>query len=223
MCFPKWCYDGKYLPTISELKSLPRQWNCSQDDFIYHNPLWTPFQVINEEFISSLSEKISSVINDLPEANISILEIGAWNGRLSYFLKKNLVIENTKKNIFQIAIDDFSWIKREDPYIWMRRIKWIKVKESNVKEAIKKYKPNIVISSWMPHHEDWTKVLRGKKSVKAFILIWNPEQCWTEESWKECNNFEWKKVEVDWNICWEDSITYNRNTRSKVVIFKRKD
>lgn len=52
------------------------------------------------------------------------------------------------------------------------------------KEALKKYKPDIVISSWMPYTEDWTKDFRTFSSVKEYILIGEPDNGCCGHPWK---------------------------------------
>jgi hypothetical protein len=223
MSFPKWCYEGTYLPNIEDIKALPKYWNWSHDDFIHHNPLWTPFQILNDEFISSLSKEILDIIKNLLKPNITILEVGAWNGRLTYFLRKNLVRKNIKKKVALIATDNHSRFDAEDPYIYVRKIHWIPVKEYDIKKSIEKYNPNIIISSWMPDNIDWTEDFRNNESIQSFILIWNPEECGNRESWSNCQKFQWQEIIIKWNICWQDNLSITKRQKSKVVIFKRKN
>lgn len=228
MSFPKWCRNPEYLPNLTDIEEIPNEWNWCKSDFVHHNPLWTPFQILNEDFIKWLSYEIIKIIDSIKNKDITILEVWAWNWRLSYFLKKEINIENTKRNVIQIATDDFSWIEKNDPYLYVKSIKWISLENCNVEDSIKNYKPSIVISSWMPHNEDWTEVFRKNNHIDAFILIWNPDECWTDKTWKNCNNFKWEELKIDWNICWQNfsnnwkrSILKTMKSYSKVFLFKR--
>ena len=223
MGFPDWCRDPEHLPTLEEIDKIPNHWNWCKSDFIHHNPLWTPFQVLNKEFIEGLSKEITELSKSLDTDNVSILEVWAWNWRLSYFLKKELTIDKVKKQVRQIATDDFSWHEWEDPYIWVRKIDWMWVNDCNIQDSLSIYKPNIVISSWMPDGQDWTQYFRNNPNIDSFILIWNPGQCWKKESWESCDNFTWKEINITWNICWEDmSFMWNSDeSYSNIVIFKR--
>jgi len=237
MWFPNWSSDPEYLPSLdelSEIKSDQKTWNFGFSDFIAHNPLWTPFQVLNDEFIKWISEELLKIINKVSSKNIKILEVWAGSWRLSYFLKKELTIENTKKNIEIITTDDLSWFEDENTIfdnheIYLKNNEWICVENLDAKKSVEKYEPNIVISSWMPKNKDWTLFFKDNKSINAFILIWVPSDCWTEETWKECDLFKLKILDIKWNISWRDGhlpLTYltskNYDSSSKVVLFERK-
>lgn len=227
MGLPNWSYEAEYLPSLEDLNNINNNWNWNKSDFIHHNPLWTPFQVLNKEFIEWLSNEIIKLTKLINSENINILEVWAWNWRLSYFLEKELTIEKVKKNINQIASDDFSWHEKDDPYIWVKKIKWISIENYDVEESIEKFKPNIIISSWMPDKTDWTKFFRKYKNLNSFILIWNPEQCWNFDSWQECDKFEREKLNLKWNISWQDNPNLWKNndneSYSKIYLFKRKN
>ncbi|HBA44683.1 TPA: hypothetical protein DEG21_05410 [Patescibacteria group bacterium] len=115
-----------------------------------------------------LVEKIESI----PEKLINILEVGAGNGRLTYFLKNTIVEKLKNKKIKYDAIDNFSWDNKMSgslgtPY-WIKRI--FDVIEMSV-DSIQINEFDIIISSWMPKNEDWTKYFRKNNTVKIFILI----------------------------------------------------
>ena len=228
MAFPEWSRDPEYLPTLNDLEDLPKNWNWCKSDFIHHNPLWTPFQILNKEFIESLSKEILKITNRLSGQNITILEVWAWNWRLSYFLEKELTIGKVKSKIKQIATDDLSWFDCDYHEIWITKNKWIPLEDCNVENSVNKYKPNIVISSWMPDKEDWTSFFRKNKDIDAFILIWDPQECGTNESWEDCKYFKSEQLEIEWNICWRDSMipwSSNRSSGiesySQIFLFKR--
>ena len=97
MSFKKWAYDPTFLPSLEDISDWVEDLEWKLSDFIVHNPLWTPFQVLNKEFIKWISDELLKVIKEISDININILEVWAWNWRLSYFLNKELTIENVKK------------------------------------------------------------------------------------------------------------------------------
>lgn len=111
------------------------------------------FQLLSVEFIQELSKKIKEID---PE---TIIEVGAGEGLLGKYLSKEL-----GKDI--ILTDDYSWWERED----------VKINNENVirmdyKNAIREYKPEFIIASWIPYRKWWTRNFRKCESVKGYILI----------------------------------------------------
>jgi len=157
--------DPSYLPTH---KDVSQAFN-SEDGFSaewFHfcsdreNPI---FEFLNEEFINAFSVYLSSRIESLGASEnspITILEVGAGNGRLSHFLRQKLEMLFPGK-IKVIATDSGEWeLKTSFP-----------VETIGHKEALQKYQPQIVIFSWMPYEEDYTKDFRTTQSVDEYILI----------------------------------------------------
>lgn len=221
MVFPNWCLNPHHLPSLEDISSLPKTWNWSFDDFKHHNPFWMQFQVLNDEFVTSLSEQLLREISLLWQSDVTLLEVWAWNGRLAYFLNKKMLEASVKERVKLIAIDDYSRDKAQDLYIFMKKIDWIPVEEIDVIKAVDSYKPDIIISSWMPANRDWSKYFRRCCNVKHFVLIWNPEKCWTKKTWSECSDFSAKELVINWNICWEDNLDSTQKY-SKIVLFSRR-
>lgn len=201
--FPEWVKDPKYLPTMEDLKALRQQglW----DDFIHHNPNGNEFQILTKEFVDSLSKYLSAEISSLPKESVSVLEVGAGNGRLTYFLKEALEQEIKDKQIIFKAVDDFSWDDKMGaslgaPY----RIKKIfDVEQLSAAEALNT-EPDIVISSWMPKDEDWTSLFKKNKKLHSFILVGKEDDCGTEKSWQPDDEFERNDIDVEGSVCWSD-------------------
>ncbi|EKD65967.1 MAG: hypothetical protein ACD_49C00072G0004 [uncultured bacterium (gcode 4)] len=220
MVFPEHIKNPWYLMGLDELKKLYKQglW----DDYVHHNPNWSEFQILTKEFINSLSNFLVEKIESIPEKLINILEVGAGNGRLTYFLKNTIVEKLKNKKIKYDAIDNFSWDNKMSgslgtPY-WIKRI--FDVIEMSV-DSIQINEFDIIISSWMPKNEDWTKYFRKNNTVKIFILIWKEEDCGLDTSWQSDNNFERVDVDVEGSVCWSDFIP--GMNKSKVVAFLRKN
>ena len=157
--------DPSYLPTHREIdrtfKSkdfISREWS----DFCFdeQNPV---FEFLNEEFLNAFSDYLSQRAKELgasEEAPITVLEVGAGNGRLTYFLQKKLE-ERLPGQVKVVASDSGKWgIKTAFP-----------VDVIEHKEALKKYKPKIVVFSWMPYGEDYTADMRAETSVEEYLLI----------------------------------------------------
>lgn len=216
--FPKWVKNPGYLPTLKELKDLKedRLW----DDFVHHNFNGSEFQILTKEFVDSLAYAILKEIERLPKDAVNILEVGAGNGRLAHFLEEALENKNKNKNISLKAADDFSWDNQMGGSmgspIWIRKI--FPVDALPVAEALKN-NPDIVIVSWMPRDEDWTKLFRENPSVQSFIMIGREEDCGTEASWLSDDVFQRSDIVAGGNVCWSDFIPGEGG--SKVSVFSR--
>jgi hypothetical protein len=102
-------------------------------------------QIFNAEFINELTGEIKK----LPESRI--IEICAGRGDLSYRLKKHGI------NI--IATDDYSWNLSTSAL----------VEKLSHLEALEKYKPEIVLASWIPYKSGIGFDVLDFPSVKYFI------------------------------------------------------
>jgi len=103
---------------------------------------------------------------------IKILEVGAGNGRLSYFLKQAL--EKKIPGKFSIVATDSlgrSLIKQD-----------FAVEKKDAIFAVKENEPDIVIASfvsWMENPEnDWTPNSQDVPYIKEYILIGPEGQGW---------------------------------------------
>lgn len=121
------------------------------------------FEFLNEDFLNAFCNYLSQQIENLETTKdkpITILEVGAGNGRLTHFLQQKLEQEMSKK-VKIIATDSGEWKLKV----------FFPTEQLTNKMAIEKYRPEIIISSWMPHHQDFTKDFRLAPSVKEYILI----------------------------------------------------
>lgn len=122
------------------------------------------FEVLNEEYLSGLSDYLSRRIQELggtEESPIVILEVGAGNGRLTYFLEKKLNEKMFGK--FRIIASD--------PGDWEVIPTTFTVEKMGNLQALEKYQPKIVMCSWMPLHKDFSADFRSTPSVEEYILI----------------------------------------------------
>jgi hypothetical protein len=111
------------------------------------------FQLLSIEFIRELAQKIKEI-----DPNI-ILEVGAGEALLGKYLMKEL-----NKEI--ILTDDYSWWEKDNLVIKNKDV--IKL---NYKDAINRYKPDLILASWIPYRQCWTKDFIKHECVKGYILI----------------------------------------------------
>jgi len=117
------------------------------------------FQLPIKEFCDNLSIELYSLIAEYSLKG-PFLELGAGNGWLTRYLNKC-------GHRF-IAIDSGMLYLRtakkwQLPYYPVLLMDW--------EEAINTFRPQLVVISWMPMGEDWSKLLRKTPSLKIYILI----------------------------------------------------
>ncbi|HSX24709.1 MAG TPA: hypothetical protein VLG69_01960, partial [Candidatus Andersenbacteria bacterium] len=144
--------------------------------FDEENPV---FEFWNKEHIQALGSYLAVRAQELgatEERPIRILEVGAGSGKFNNFLWKELIAKDVKAKL--IPTDSMDWnIEPSFPVIKM-----------NAKEALGKFAPDIVISSWMPNGKDWTYDMRQQESVREYILIGDEEMCGSAiETWGRPN------------------------------------
>lgn len=141
--------------------------------------LWT------KDYIFGLAHYLLQRIDELDNesrCNIDtvILDVGAGDGRLIYFLHRAIKAIKASKNTPQfgrrcpttkssiptlVATDDGSW--RAPMY----KTSHIQVEQLSADQAVQKYAPGlserlIILCSWMPPGEDWTYLFRSKTSTE---------------------------------------------------------
>lgn len=121
------------------------------------------FEFWTKEYIHALSTYLAQRVEALggtEENPTVILEVGAGDGRLTHFLQEKMN-ELMPGKVKIIATDSSDW---KIPLAFP-------VEKMSHNEALEKYKPKIVISSWMPYQYDWTADFRAAESVDEYILI----------------------------------------------------
>lgn len=170
--------DPLFLPTRKEItRAFASEQAISLDWMAFcFNDKSPVFELLNEEFITALSQYLEKRINELQTSateTITILEVGAGNGRLSHFLRQQL--ENALPGkIKVVATDSGTWsIESSFP-----------VESMGHKEALETYQPQIVIFSWMPYEEDVTDDFRATASVQEYILIGEDDGGCCGDEWR---------------------------------------
>jgi hypothetical protein len=142
------------------------------------------YQLPSTEFVHGLSDKIRDI------GPRTILEVGAGRGIVSKYIGNNI-----NKKI--ILTDSYSWWNNDDH---VKNMEYTGVLKRSYIEAIEEFEPDLVIASWIPYNECWTKDFRKYPFVNGYILIGEGRGCATgsEEDWH-----------TDWNMQkWEDVSKY---------------
>ena len=174
--------DYYSLPTLAEIRAVfPRSDSLptNSEELPYLDPEFTKFlyknnvyQVYTQEFIDSLVSYLSVRINEYYttfSSPVTILEVGAGDGRLSHFLKQKLSLLIDAKKVTIIASDNKNWEKsgetNKDPKDQILNLDY--------KDCLKNYAktPTIVISCWMNVDVDWTEDFRTNEHVQEYIMI----------------------------------------------------
>jgi len=113
------------------------------------------FQLPNKEFIYELANKIVEINPDI------ILDVGAGRGIITRYLS-----EISKKKI--ILTDSYEWWDYKNPET---NILCPNVLKRTYIEAIEEFRPDLIIASWIPYNNCWTKDFRKYPFVKGYIII----------------------------------------------------
>lgn len=156
------------------------------------------YQIPNEEFVANLARHIKEI-----DAN-TILEIGAGRGIISKFVSKIL-----GKKI--ILTDSYEWWENENR---MKDLEYSNVLKKTYIEAIEEFRPDLIIASWIPFGECWTRDFRKYPFVKGYILIGEGRGGATGclEDWEtDWNMQDWDDVSK-WGISKTDHGFYMENS-----------
>lgn len=192
--------DPLFLPSFEELsEQLERiPWSGPEWEAWYKlckdekRPI---YEFWTKEYIDALGSYLAERIEELrgtEENPVIILEAGAGNGRLSHFLEEQIEKRSKGKGRI-IATDSGAWDDIEQSF---------PVERLAAKEAAEKYKPRIVITSWMPFHLDYTSDIRKQRSVEEYLLIgeadgeccgdpwetWGRPDAFDDEEWERQRN-----------------------------------
>ncbi len=163
-------FDLDVLPTRDEIAEAfgPQTFEEAFDsetrtDLHYGRQDAGQFEVLNAEFVNELAAYLAARVRAIRSGEASattILEVGAGTGKLSHFLKKSArLLVNESLEI--VATDSGGWeLGAHHPVELMGH-----------DEALDRYRPDIVIASWMPNDVDWTQDMRDTSSVVEYLLI----------------------------------------------------
>lgn len=124
-----------------------------------------------------------------------IVEVGAGDGRLTAWLQPLLPQARL------VATDDGSWTITHKHALNL-------VRPAPVAQALKRYEPDTVLSSWMPYRVDWTPMFRHSSSVQRYVLIgeepwgcvgtptaWRSHQGWRRETLRGFAEVAWCRTD----------------------------
>lgn len=161
------------------------------------------YQLPNVEFINELSNKIKET------GAKKILEVGAGRGVICRYVSKIL-----NKKI--ILTDSYDWWEHND---YVKNIEYKDVLKRNYVEAIEEFEPDLIIASWIPYNECWTKDFRRYPFVKGYILIGEGRNCATgsEEDWlTDWSIQDWDSV-AEYGICKTDHGFHMQDSMFRVL------
>jgi hypothetical protein len=145
------------------------------------------YQVPNIEFIQGLSNKIRDI------GPRKIIEVGSGRGIICRYIS-NILHEKI------ILTDSYSWWKYHDliEHVESHIDLSSDVLKRTYIEAIEEFKPDLIIASWIPYNECWTKDFRKYPFVNGYILIGEGRGGATgsEEDW-----------DTDWNLQYLDDVS----------------
>ncbi|WP_010251065.1 class I SAM-dependent methyltransferase [Acetivibrio cellulolyticus] len=148
-------------------------------------------------YSKKLLKELANLIGDL-----KCIEIGAGDGTLTRFLKAY--------GVSCLATDDYSW----NNYIQYPDY----VEKIDAKEALNKYKPDVVICSWAPPGNAFEKTVFKTESVKLYIAIGTKNHALTGnyEAYQNQDTFD---MELSQQL---SSLVLPQSKDNAVYIFKRK-
>ena len=183
--------DPRYLPSIREIEEIfgttdtpeaRRRW----DQFCGDRQL-PVLEVLTQEFVGALGDYLNKRCIALGASEsdpLTILEIGARDGRLTHFLGQyngstgqvgmRLVATDGRKTNFQSPLP-------------LERIE--------LEGALAKYEPTIVVASWLPSGVDVTQAIRGCPLVDEYVLIGEPDEGCCGDHWLPWGKSDSRKPE----------------------------
>lgn len=224
--------NPSYLPNYKELKKyfsdVPEHSTECKNWREFVDEDYKIYEIYTQEFIEKFSNFLLEQIKELKKEGqpIIILEVGAGNGRLTHFLGDKL--KEMPSDLAKCIAVDSGESKIKEAFLETT------IEKIDYKEALKKYKPKIVISSWMPHNEDWTADFRKEDSVEEYILIGeedggccgSPIKTWGDyfggNSPYKADNFERHKLNELAGVQFSRINIIEKKSTSTTNLFKRK-
>jgi hypothetical protein len=185
--------------------------NCTRMNILTSGPFdffdWANrhmvYQLPNAEFVQGLSNKIKDI------GAKTILEVGAGRGIISKYVSSVL-----NKKI--ILTDSYFWWEHDER---IKDMEYDGVLKRTYIDAIEEFRPDLIIASWIPYDECWTKDFRKYPFVKGYILIGEGMGAATgcEEDWEtDWNIKNWIDVEK-YGICKTDHGFHMENSMFRIL------
>ncbi len=151
---------------------------------IYVHEIWT------EEYIQALADHYGSMIAESaqknPDVPFVLLEVGAGDGKLGHFLRKELQKRYGDK--VSVTVTDKKAAASHSPFPVLQQ----GYQEALDAQLAQYGKVDAVMASWMPPYQDWTETFRDPKyRIQEYLLIGEDEPgvSGTLETWSEYPGF----------------------------------
>lgn len=196
-------YGAPVPPTSAEVGQLLRRLCVRFRQTSFSSCLMMPsgeqlalYQIWTKETIDALATWLEH------ERAQVVLEVGAGDGLLTHWLRARL----RDIPIRLIATDNGSWQTSASLH-WPHRAE--NVWQLTAAQALARFQPDTVLSSWMPWGEDWTGRFRMCRSVSRYVLIgegrggavatesaWDPHPDWLARPIPDFEEGAWCRT--DW-------------------------
>lgn len=226
-----------YSPSLSDLKiafPLEQSYPTDSQEFPWISPQFTDFQyrfnnyqIYTQEFITSFATYLAARITTTYQQThqkVIVLEVGAGDGRLTYFLKQQLTELVAAGHVELRATDTKDWEERKKMVNPSLDI----VTKQDYTTALEQAKPNptLVLCSWMNIDVDWTPDFRKATHVFEYILIgdiFRTAKCGA--GWYLPDNSGFERIKLEPTVCGLrgrfDGSPYNEASRSTIYSFIR--
>jgi hypothetical protein len=120
------------------------------------------FEFWSREYIDTLADYIAVQLASpsSPPGGLTILELGAGDGCFTHHLTNALKTRIPDTTPWRAVATDVA------PPLGA-----LHVLQADFRSALTRFRPNIVLCSWMPQGQDWTAAFRQCPSVQQYILI----------------------------------------------------
>jgi hypothetical protein len=134
------------------------------------------YEVFNADHIKALAAYFIKRMGELGLPALSVVEVGAGDGRFSHFLRVALAKSDAAgaDRVTITATDDNS-----------RQLEqFYAVEACDAAEVMSRFKPDIVLVSWMELGQDWTSTFRSCASVQEYVLVGEVDNGACGHPWK---------------------------------------
>ena len=144
------------------------------------------YEILTVEYLEAFSNYLADRIEQLRaatgETDVTILEAGAGDGRFAEALRQRL-----DGRVRVVAVDNNAMgIETAYP-----------VEQLTAEDGIAKYRPQLIICSWMDDHRDLTLLFRDSSDTQEYVLIGDPYFCGHLDTYGEYGGWLGKQWEED--------------------------
>ncbi|GBG33448.1 Hypothetical Protein FCC1311_096712 [Hondaea fermentalgiana] len=151
------------------------------------------YEFLTKDYINALwrhlQKRCDKVHAETGKTEITILELGAGTGQLTWLLERAFNKSRMSKSAQKarsytckfVATDTGTWSTRHQRGA-VQELQ--NVERASYTSALASFSPDIVLCSWMPLGEDWTQAMRETSSVQEYILIGETDDGCCGHPWK---------------------------------------